>query len=444
MFKYIIILLLIIITSDSDAVLNSFRHNSFLFSTGISIDDNFSQHGDSHLLNHVCYDINVCIEYPSALDPNLQLAPQTYFNYVQSFDPVLFGTMNITLDASSTSDTLRLLMKYYDLEDDPLFTVEKGGVDGFQKSKLGGTVNVSDDANETNGANLQNIYTFLQVGTSLFGPSIWVRADLDTNRMSINAYKNVNLSLEPMNPRPLALQGVKGKGHSVQIGYESSTPKFLVTRNATTGKGVLCTGYTVAECEAKQSGLAIEGSLLVQRLFGKVGIIGAGFDGKNATFLGGSHADFVINDVDFIVSDSETNIANWKVVYIGFVSITNFKYDGGIRAWMQKDLNTQNELDACQEPNSTNGENKSNHGKFDFQRNWNEETSFTFFMLETLDGLKERFSRSFRFCFTYIDGANHSWLKDWDPPYYGEVKNENVRADVSYGVIGYGLPVLRN
>ncbi|RAP30321.1 hypothetical protein DID78_02550, partial [Candidatus Marinamargulisbacteria bacterium SCGC AG-343-D04] len=339
--------------ASSEAVLNTFRDNSFIFNSGIEINDTIFEQYGPNLPPHACYDPGVCVEYPSGMDASLQIAPRNYLNFISAFEPVVFGTMNMTFSEETNLDRLILRVKYLRV-DKSLFIKEKGGIDGFQLIKMGGDLNDS----ATEGGGLQNVYTFLQVGTSIFGSSIWTRADLDSNRMSIDAYKNVNLSGDPINPRTLAIQGVKGS-KDVRIGPAltttsgtapfADTPSVLIADNGSQ-KAAVCMNLTETECN-DYHGLAVKGNVHVGRFFGKIGVIGTGF-GTSAgcfhsdigyaaggpTYTGSCADSLAVDDVTFKVSDGGTSVANWKVAYIGFLTIGGFDgsgVEGALQGWMQ-------------------------------------------------------------------------------------------------------------
>lgn len=146
-----------------------------------------------------------------------------YFTYVINLDPSTTspGTMNILVGEGRYFKVGPLYDdgdKY--IRDDITITTTDGS---------GLIDTILQDSDGSAGGDL-NAYTQLQIASNRLGPSIWLQnKDL---KLKVGAYANLNLSLEPTNPRPLA---INGEGGDINIGNGTMIVQAIDTDTVAVG-----------------------------------------------------------------------------------------------------------------------------------------------------------------------------------------------------------------
>ena len=455
------ILLLILITSSTlVAQLNTLRENDLIFSSGVQFNDTIHEALGSTVPNDVC---NQAV--------TSEKCTQTYGTYWQAFaeNGATISTLNATL------------VRDQGLEED--FKVIVSGVQGIEqgdvKSDASGfnTAPFVDDGPleySVDGGSDQELtkdrgsFTYLQAGISVFGPSIWVRNDVDSNKASINAYRAVDWALNPAGPEPL--------------GFNVFSPDATASEPVLIGdwfevnpgqKAVRIHQENSDECNDFSNGLCIEGNASVQSVIGKIGLIrssvrqdykdykdfnlaSGGSETDNLAGIGDTSLAFLFNGIPLDTKGNiqTTSAVDYMVAYIGFISITGMDEEDSLQYFMQVGANDESDckkdysnktnvmdLGGGWDPNANGGAGavypytsgvflNSTKGEFDYQGGANSEASFQFVVIENIKGYNDssQIKRSISICWAWsatAEGDNH-------------VGSQFV--DVRAGYLIYGLP----
>lgn len=448
------ILLLILITSSTlVAQLNTLRENELIFSSGVQFNDTIHEALGSKVPNHVCNQ-----------EVTSDKCTQTYGTYWQAAagNGATIATLNSTLvRAQGLEEDYKIIVSgVQGLEQGDV----KSDASGFNTAPFEGSNDNRlqysvDGAADTYLSKDRGSFTYLQAGISVFGPSIWVRNDVDSNKASINAYRAVDWALNPAGPEPLGFNVFSPDGtpsQPVLIGdYFEVNPDKEAVRIHQEGSSA---------CDKFSLGLCIEGDVSVKSVLGKIGLVGSAVDQKgpaahNSLTTNGKNAAFMWNNVTLNTKAdiSKTEAVDYMVAYIGFISIANFNSQDAVQYWMvvgkggtqssNSNLCANNYPDRSiatglgggwdSTANSGLGMNYayngndvfySTKGEFDYQAGgWNIAASFQFVVIENIKGYYDKpITRDIVLCWANSTSESGG--------------NQSEAATVTGGYLMYGLP----
>ncbi len=453
------ILLLILVTSSTlVGQLNTLRENELIFSSGVQFNDTIHEALGSKVPNYVC---NQAVSSPKCT--------QSYGTYWQSFasNGATISTLNATLvRAQGLEEDFKIIVsgvqgnEQGDLESDAsgFYTAP---FEGDNANRL--QYSVDGDA-DTFLSKDRGSFTYLQAGISVFGPSIWVRNDVDSNKASINAYRAVDWALNPAGPEPLGFNVFSPDGTAskpVLIGdYFEVNPAQKAVRIHQEGS---------TACDNFATGLCIEGDASVKSVIGKIGLIDsratqnlntnfrAFTDDRISTITGGRAYYWQDIELDTKGDIQQTSTVNYMVAYIGYISITGMDAEDSLQYWMQVGPAASEipgvSLSDCKSDyanrstatglgggwNGTadyayNGDKVlySSKGEFDYQGGANSEASFQFVVIENIKGYYDKLiKRDISICWAWSATAGSD---------NKQTNNNNEPIDVRAGYLIYGLP----
>lgn len=427
----------------SEAALNTLRPNELIFSTGHSIKDAVNE--ENGMSTPVSSD--VCYKETNKTGCNINYGAY-YTTFGINPSP---GTMNITL--KSTPDkpdrVLKVLVKsLMAAPGESLPPSDSGGVDGFTQyndttnEACGDTANCynkklkmkQSDGTEApaeaceSDCSHNSAYTNFQVGKTRYGKSLWVHKHEDLSVMTIDAYKGVDWSLQPVMAQSIGINAVVSDNN---VGDVHITDLIRLQQDVYSRTGILCFeaqgdfGKTDSNdlfddewCPSKnqgineetsKGGLYFEGSVYVDKVFGKIGFVSTGVATGLTNLTNATSQNILLEGMD--LKGLPHNVA-----YIGFVNAKH-NIQGTVSYWMT--LN-----DSCTDGyttsvSDTTKKKVSNFGGFDYQSGANKNASFTFLILQ-----------------------------DRDTETYSTITTQNVKfcanatsaGNVSLGVAAYGLP----
>ena len=459
--KSYILILLLVTSSTLVAQLNTLRENELIFSNGVEFEDTIHQALGSKVPNDVC---NQAVVSPKC--------EQAYGTFWQAYaaNGGTIGTLNVTLERAQGLE-----------EDFKIILSEIAGTEiGSQESDLSGFNTAPYSSNQfeysTDGSSPANIgkergsFSYLQAGISIFGPSIWVRNDVDSNEVAINAYRAVDWALNPAGPESLGFNIFEKDGtfsKEVLIGdyFEVNPEKTAVRIHQESS----------TECDNFSNGLCIEGDASVGSVIGKIGLIGSHVataqkdfrtftnNGSAASFTSGTKRAFYFQNVELNTKAGivQGDAVDYMVAYIGFISIVNMEENDALQYWMivapagsevgqsmyrseaecandYPGLSTQTGLgggsgEIYQTYDSDGTKDYvlySTKGEFDYQRGANSEASFQFVVIENIKGYYDKtIKRDIVIC----------W--DWASTADGDNSDSSgSTTPVTAGYLIYGLP----
>ena len=354
--KLYILILLLVSSSTLVAQLNTLRENELIFSSGVEFNDTIHENLGAKVPNDVC---NQAVTSAKC--------DQAYGTYWQVFQEATIGTLNVTLvRAQGLEEDFKIIVSEIEgieigssVTDSSGFNTAPFSSNAFKQS-IDGTTPPTSEISQDRGS-----FTYLQAGTSVFGPSIWVRNDVDSNQAAINAYRAVDWALNPAGPESLgfnifSLDDTASK--EVLIGnYFEVNPEKTAVRIHQQGS---------TDCDSFSNGLCIEGDASVKSVIGKIGLIGSavaqktnvawikltdtgadavghfngmtqygGGQSTDATFreLNPERVIFEFNDIELDTKGGlqASSPVDYMVAYIGFISITGLDSQDSLQYWMQ-------------------------------------------------------------------------------------------------------------
>ena len=393
----------------TEANINTLRTNELLFYTGHSIKDGVNEERGmaSPIPPQVCYR-----ETNKTGGPLNDYCSLTYSSYYLQYE--FPGTMNITLNTSPNEPdrVLKVIAKSVYVNDPNGDPVRKessgGGIDGFakfqppeadegtacgigqncysQQLQLRSNSIVETKASDSSSSVINRAYTTFQLGQTRYGESLWVHQDEDNEVMTISSYKAVDWSLKPVVPMGFSINAIGTDPMGNSDVYFGDRIKITTAND---GKGSLCIdkdngGFETAWCKDTAAGLYIEGNVVINRLYGEIGFVKTAYSSDN----------FASQAIEHTIPTYNTQGLNHNLAFIGFV-VSGHQDNNTHNYWMAVST-THNTSPNC---DGTGGNTKLSHyGKFDFQKNWNENASYMFLVMSTDTSQANDQVRKVKFC----------------------------------------------
>ena len=442
------------LTQTTMAALNTLQPNKFIFSSGLYIEDTIP---DVFLVPN-----DLCIQTSHGSHCRQDEIFVDRFRQYPNDGP---GTL---LLSSEKMGDVKLLVKDYFADVNIPAAERYNGLSGLNEDVVTRSKEVS---HEILGEEIQSAFSYLQVGNvSQKGPSIWIRQDINTNKMVINAYNAVNWALEPFGAMPLGIN--THAANPIVSNNTWITNKVVVSGGPNKYKGSVCIGafpYTntagdnhsntyrtdtnqrrTCDVGDARGGLRVSGNVKVKNVYGQIGHAAA----MTKTSMGSLQAQVVVTSSNLQIvyknKYGENNeVSGHTFAYIGSIGIENYSSGNALIGFFKfdhADTIEESELN-CDIENE--GEKQSSLAIFDFEKDANKSTSLTMYAAEkqSVDqnesgGLFA--TTNFLFCLrmrvpdgTTDNIGNLHITKNWGIEYKIGAPTD---VTVKYSIMTYGLP----